>query len=34
MLLAFEPIARQIIEYVWHPSRMNHWPEPAFDDCY
>jgi len=33
MLLAFEPIAREIIEYVWHPSRMDRWPEPAFENC-
>jgi len=34
MLLAFEPTAKQIIEYVWHPSRMDKWPEPAFDEEY
>jgi len=28
MLFAFEPIARGIIEFVWHPSRMDKWPEP------
>ena len=32
MLLAFEPISREIIEFVWHPSRMDRWPEPAFDE--
>jgi len=29
MLLVFEPVAREIIEFVWHPSRMNKWPEPV-----
>ena len=32
MMSAFHPIAKEIIERVWHPSRMNKWPEPAFEE--
>jgi hypothetical protein len=28
----FEPLAKEIIEFVWHPKRMNKWPEPIFDE--